>query len=108
MYRIPNTRIDGYSVYTNTVPNGHYRGPGLAQVLFAEESDMEMIAHEMELDPLEFRLRNLVRDGDASPLGEEWHDIKAEETLRAAAEAMSWDAPKASRSVLVELATPVE
>jgi CO/xanthine dehydrogenase Mo-binding subunit len=99
VYRVPNTRIDGYSVYTNSVPSGHFRGPGLVQVLFAEESHMDMIAREMEMDPLEFRLLNLVRDGDSSPLGEEWHDIRAEETLRAAAHAIGWDTPKPGSNV---------
>ena len=94
VYRIPNVRIDSNMVYTNSVPCGHMRSPGKPQVIFAVESHMDMIAHELGLDPYEFRLRNVLRDGDASPVGEKWHNIKAEETLRRAAEAAGWGRPK--------------
>ncbi len=87
VYRTPHVRIDSYAVYTNCVPCGYFRGPGEAQVVFAVESHMDMIAHALGLDPVEFRIRNLVTEGDTSPTGEEWHDIRATETLRAAVKA---------------------
>jgi CO/xanthine dehydrogenase Mo-binding subunit len=62
-YRIPNMRIDAYSVYTNSVPCGHMRAPGEPQIVFAVESQMDMIAHELGLDSLEFRMRNVLSDG---------------------------------------------
>jgi xanthine dehydrogenase molybdenum-binding subunit len=94
VYRIPNVRIDSYMVYTNNVPCGHMRAPAKPQVIFAVESHMDMVARAMGLDPLEFRLLNVLREGDASPVGEKWHSIRAEDTLRQAAEAARWSAPK--------------
>jgi CO/xanthine dehydrogenase Mo-binding subunit len=89
-YRIPHVQIDSYMVYTNNVPCGHMRAPGKPQVAFAVESHMDMIAGELGLDPYEFRLRNILQDGDVNPVGEKLQQIRAEETLRKAAEAMSW------------------
>jgi len=81
-------------VYTNTVPAGHMRAPGAPQTVFAVESHMDMIAHELGLDPLEFRLRNALAEGDPSPLGEHWQHIRCKETLSAAAQAAEWDTEK--------------
>ena len=89
-YRIPHVQIDSYMVYTNNVPCGHMRAPGKPQVAFAVESHMDMMARELGLDPYEFRLRNILKDGDANPVGEKLHHIRAEDTLRKAAEAMGW------------------
>ena len=90
VYRIPHARIDSYMVYTNNVPKGHMRSPAKPQVVFAVESHTDMIAREMGMDPHEFRRMNLLRDGDASPVGHVWQDIRAEETLRRAADAVGW------------------
>lgn len=90
VYRTPNVRIDCWTVNTNTVPNGSFRGVGQPQVVFAMESHMDMIARELGVDPVEIRLRNVVKEGDTSPVGEEWKNIRAEETLRKAAEAIEW------------------
>jgi CO/xanthine dehydrogenase Mo-binding subunit/aerobic-type carbon monoxide dehydrogenase small subunit (CoxS/CutS family) len=64
IYRCPNKRADGYAVYTNTVPAGAFRGYGLGQVSFAVESAVDELARLVGLDPVEFRLRNVVRPGD--------------------------------------------
>ncbi len=93
-YRVPNMEIEGLRVYTNTVPAGHMRAPGAPQVVFALESHMDMIAQALGLDPLEFRLRNALEEGDLSPLGEHWHDLRCKETLRAAAQAAGWGTKK--------------
>jgi carbon-monoxide dehydrogenase large subunit len=89
-YRIPHVRIDSYMVYTNNVPCGHMRSPGKPQVAFAVESHMDMLAAELGLDPYEFRLRNILKDGDTTPTGGNLQHIRAEETLRRAAEAANW------------------
>jgi CO/xanthine dehydrogenase Mo-binding subunit len=89
-YRIPHVHIESSMVYTNNVPCGHMRAPGKPQVTFAVESHMDMIAQELGLDPYEFRLRNILRDGDANPVGETLQHIRAEDTLRQAAEAVGW------------------
>ena len=94
-YRVPHIEIACLRVYTNTVPAGHMRAPGAPQTLFAVESHMDMIAHELGLDPIEFRLRNVLAEGDASPLGERWRHIRGKETLLAAAQAAGWGTEKA-------------
>src|SRR4051812_40256004 len=65
IYRCPNKRFDGYSVYTNTVPSGALRGYGMTQPAFAVESAMDELAVALDLDPLELRRRNIVRPGEA-------------------------------------------
>ena len=63
-YRCPNKRVDGRAVYTNTVPAGGFRGYGMSQTGFAVESAIDELARRLELDPAEFRRRNLIRAGD--------------------------------------------
>ena len=58
MYRCPNKRFDGYSVYTNTPPKGAIRGAGNPQQNFAVEQQMDMIAEQLNMDPIELRLKN--------------------------------------------------
>ena len=65
VYRCPNKKIDAYAVYTNTVPAGAFRGYGITQVIFAVESAMDELARELDMDPFEFRDRNVVRPGDS-------------------------------------------
>lgn len=65
MYRCPNKKFDGYSVYTNTVPSGALRGYGMTQPVFAMESAMHELAVALGMDPLELRRRNIIRPGDA-------------------------------------------
>ncbi|ACL59524.1 molybdopterin-dependent oxidoreductase [Methylobacterium nodulans] len=64
VYRCPNKRVDGYAVYTHTVPAGAFRGYGLSQTIFAVESAMDDLARGLRLDPYEMRSRNAVRPGD--------------------------------------------
>jgi CO/xanthine dehydrogenase Mo-binding subunit len=64
LYRCPNKKIDGWSVYTNTVPAGAFRGYGLSQSAFAVESALDELARKLDIDPAEFRRRNVIRPGD--------------------------------------------
>ncbi|HEX2276557.1 MAG TPA: xanthine dehydrogenase family protein molybdopterin-binding subunit [Candidatus Tectomicrobia bacterium] len=93
-YGIPNVRIDAYSVYTNCVPAGHMRAPGDPQVSFAVESSMDMMAEALGLDPLEFRRRNLLRDGDRLPSGHPVEHVKIRETIEAAVHGSRWGQAK--------------
>jgi CO/xanthine dehydrogenase Mo-binding subunit len=68
-YNIPNVHIDSYSVYTNKTPAGAFRGFGIMQVCWAYESQMDIIAREMGWDPVQFRLRNVHREGDTQATG---------------------------------------
>ncbi|MFB8177221.1 molybdopterin-dependent oxidoreductase [Streptomyces sp. NPDC055966] len=60
VYRAPHKKVDAYSVYTHTVPAGAFRGYGLGQVLFAVESALDELARRLDLDPLEFKARNII------------------------------------------------
>jgi len=64
MYRCPNLRFDGFSVYTNTPPIGVMRGAGNPQQNFAVECQMDIIAEQLGMDPAELRLKNHLREGD--------------------------------------------
>ena len=63
-YRCENKRVDAQAVYTHTVPSGAFRGYGLGQVVFGLESAVDELAHELGMDPYEFRRRNVVVPGD--------------------------------------------
>ena len=89
-YRIPNMRVDGYLVFTNNPVGGAMRGFGAAQVQAAEETHMDHIATELGLDPVQFRLKNVLRDGDSSITGQVLHSVGISETIRKATEAMNW------------------
>ena len=91
VYIVPHAKIDSYTVYTNNVPRGHMRSPAKPQVVFAVESHMDMIAQELGMDAYQFRLKNVMREGDSSPIGHHWQQIKALETLEAAAKAAGID-----------------
>ncbi|MGW4652001.1 molybdopterin-dependent oxidoreductase [Kitasatospora sp. NPDC004289] len=73
VYRAPHKKVEAYSVYTNGVPAGAFRGYGLGQVTFAVESAMDELARRLGLDPLELRERNIIGPGEhmEGPLGEE-------------------------------------
>lgn len=64
VYNCANKKVDAQAVYTNTVPAGAFRGYGLGQMIFAIESAMDELAVGVGMDPLEFRRRNMVREGD--------------------------------------------
>ena len=93
-YRIPAARVESLHVYTNTVPGGHMRSPGSPQAVFALESHLDDIARRLGLDPFDFRMRNLVVDGDETAWGARFAQVRARETLQAAADAAGYAAPK--------------
>jgi xanthine dehydrogenase D subunit len=69
-YQVPNASIDSYVVYTDNPPCGAMRGFGAVQVCFAYESQMDRLAAELEMDPVELRLRNAMDTGTALPTGQ--------------------------------------
>lgn len=70
----PNIRFYADIVYTNTVPSGAYRGYGVPQGFWPVERHMEMIARELGLDPIEFRLKNALRSGELHPFSTAWSE----------------------------------
>jgi CO/xanthine dehydrogenase Mo-binding subunit len=98
VYSIPNFSIRAYGVYTNGAPGGYMKAPGQPQVVFAVESLMDLIARKLNLDPLEFRLRNLLGDGHVLPSGRRMEKVRCRETLAAAAKAAGWGRPKSGKN----------
>lgn len=68
-YEIPNVKVDSYAVYTNTIPNGAFRGFGGPQGAFAAEMQMNKLAEKLGIDPVELRLRNVLREGSLLSVG---------------------------------------
>jgi CO/xanthine dehydrogenase Mo-binding subunit len=93
-YRMAHARVDSYMVYTNRVPCGNMRAPGDPQSIFASEAQIDLIARALGIDPYEFRMMNLVNEGEESPLGHHWRSIKGKETLMAAAQESGYQQPK--------------
>jgi CO/xanthine dehydrogenase Mo-binding subunit len=84
-YRCANTRIRGRAMFTNTPPNGAFRGFGAPQTQFAMEVHMQRIAEVLKLDPVKLRERNALREGDITATGQKLKkDCSALEVLRAA------------------------
>jgi CO/xanthine dehydrogenase Mo-binding subunit/aerobic-type carbon monoxide dehydrogenase small subunit (CoxS/CutS family) len=77
VYNCPNKRVDGFVVYTNTVPAGAFRGYGLPQTLIAVEAAIDELAKQLGISPYDMRRRNIVRPGDPmlSPPEPEYHDV---------------------------------
>ena len=94
-YRIDNLKIEGHAVYTNKQNFGSCRGPALPQSVFAVESHMDMIAAKLNLDPLEFRLKNIVEDGDISASGQLLNNVGLKDCLLKAAESVEWNKKQA-------------
>ncbi|MDH3675420.1 MAG: xanthine dehydrogenase family protein molybdopterin-binding subunit, partial [Anaerolineae bacterium] len=92
-YRTPHLQIDAYAVYTNKTNFGAYRGPGGPQPVFALESQFDIIAEKLGLDPLEFRLKNIVEDGDEAGNGQVLQGVGLREALEKAAAAIEWEKP---------------
>ncbi len=68
-YEIPNVKVDSYSVYTNNIPGGAFRGFGGPQGAFAAEGQMNKLAAALGLDPVEIRARNLIHEGSILSVG---------------------------------------
>ncbi len=97
-YALDACSIDSYVVYTNKVYGTAYRGFGHLEVLWGVERAMDRMARELGLDPVEFRRRNLLKEGDTTITGEAFtagHG-KPIECLEAAAKAIAWGRPSAA------------
>lgn len=83
-YKVPNYKLDSYGVYTNVPVGGAYRGFGSNQVCWAIENHMDLIAEKLNMDPVEFRKKNLLKEGDINSSGETTHSYGAKECLESA------------------------
>ena len=89
-YKIPHVWGDACCVYTNKPIAGAFRGLGVPQLLWAVDSMMDMLAEGIGMDPVEFRLKNALEEGDISATGQILHSVGIKECIRKAAEGIEW------------------
>src|SRR5215831_18868531 len=90
MYKWPNFDIRGSEVLTHKPSVAAYRAPGAPQTIFAIESQMEQIARALKLDPVAFRQRHLISEGDPMVNNQPWQSNGATEVLKRIAEHPMW------------------
>ena len=96
-YRMPNVWIDGYCVYTNKPPAGAFRGFGVPQVIWAYDSQMDIIARALGADPVEFRLRHALDEGEEFATGTPVQAFGLKPSIKQAAEAIEWSKPRPAK-----------
>jgi CO/xanthine dehydrogenase Mo-binding subunit len=90
-YEIPNVSVDAYTVYTNNIPSGAFRGFGGPQAAFAAESQVNKLAEKLNIDSVEFRLRNIVREGSVLSVGTPLPEgVSLSEVVEACANEAGW------------------
>ncbi len=89
-YKIPHVWADAYCVYTNMPIAGAFRGLGIPQLQWANDSMMDLLAEGVGMDPVEFRLKNALTEGDLSATGQTLHSVGIRECIRKAAEGIEW------------------
>jgi CO/xanthine dehydrogenase Mo-binding subunit len=98
-YRCPNLDILGYEVLTNKASVGALRAPAAHNATFAIECQMDMMARELGLDPLEVRMKNAVTEGDPLPSGQAYPRIGLIECLQAISESAVWKNRAAAQNI---------
>jgi CO/xanthine dehydrogenase Mo-binding subunit len=87
-YDIENIAIDSYALYTNATPSGALRGFGVPQLVWAYESHTDIIARALNIDPIEFRRKNILREGRPHATGTIMKDAAVDKVLDKLAERM--------------------
>jgi carbon-monoxide dehydrogenase large subunit len=95
-YRIPDIRVTSTLVYTNRIRGTQLRGLGVPEGAWAIESQMDMIADRLGIDPLELRLKNILQEGDINSIGDPVQSIGLRECLEKVAAEIGWKKPKAT------------
>jgi xanthine dehydrogenase molybdenum-binding subunit len=91
LYKIPHYRFAATAVFTNKSPCGALRGYGNPQMNFAQESQMDIIAEKLRIDPLELRLKNYRQLGEIDPvLNQEIRSNGLKECLEKGAQSSAW------------------
>jgi CO/xanthine dehydrogenase Mo-binding subunit len=90
-YDIDNVWIDSYAMYTNMTPAGALRGFGMPQLTFAYESHTDMMARALDIDPVDFRRKNVLRNGRPQATGTILEDAALEPVLEHVADRLRWN-----------------
>lgn len=94
-YFIPNVKSDVYGVYTNNLPGAAFRGFGAPQALYMAELQMDKLAEKLVMDPVEFRLKNALRDGLTLGVGTPAPGpVSVPEVIQSAADKFGWSGYK--------------
>ncbi|HEX9453632.1 MAG TPA: xanthine dehydrogenase family protein molybdopterin-binding subunit [Candidatus Binatia bacterium] len=101
-YKIPNLKIDSYSVYTNKPPAGAFRGFGVSQSAWAVESQMDIIAAALKMDPVELRKQNGYDEGDKFVTEETLRAIGLKQCIDEVAQSIGWDSNRFKSSRVQE------
>jgi len=97
-YEVPNVRVDGIAVYTNNPPNAAFNGFGNPQMLFAVESQMDILAEELNIDPVEFRLINALVPGSRTGTGQLLdHSVGIKELITKVKEKSNWTVKRSQK-----------
>ena len=90
-YSIPHVKVDTYAAYTNNIPTGAFRGFGAAQGNFVAEAQMNKLAAALGMDPVEFRMRNVLQEGETLGVGTAPPGaISIEQVIETAAQKAGW------------------
>ncbi len=90
-YALPNVKVDTLGVYTNNVPSAAFRGFGAPQGIFTAEMQMNKLAQALNMDPVDLRMKNVLKTGDTLNVGTAPIDrVTAEEVIEAAAHKAGW------------------
>jgi CO/xanthine dehydrogenase Mo-binding subunit len=99
-YKIPHLKIDSYSIYTNKPPAGAFRGFGVSQSAWAVESQMDIIAAALEIDPIELRKRNGYDEGDKFVTDETLRAIGLKSCIDEVARSIGWEKKSSNRATV--------
>lgn len=97
-YRLPNFKYDGYMVYTNKAVSGPMRGHGANQPRFAIESQLDMIAEDLGMDPAELRLKNATQAGDTSISGLVFNSCELSKAIKESTKHAGWDKKRGQKN----------
>ncbi|MDI6754855.1 MAG: xanthine dehydrogenase family protein molybdopterin-binding subunit [Thermodesulfobacteriota bacterium] len=91
VYEVGNVKVEGYAVYTNNLPNAAFNGFGNPQMLFAAESQMDLMAEALKMDPVEFRLKNALVPGSRTGTNQLLdHAVGIKELIQKVADQANW------------------
>ena len=92
-YDIEHVAIDSYALYTNLPPAGALRGFGIPQLVWAYESHTDLIARALKMDPIEFRRKNILREGRPQATGTPMQDAAIDKVLERLGALLDWERP---------------
>ena len=106
-YWIPHIRTNAYQVYTNTGSAGSYRAIGAPQVIYAGESQIEMLAQKLGMDPAELRMKNLLKPGQELRPGLKGIDADLSSSLKTLVRASAWKKSRSKDNTAIGMACAI-